>query len=138
MLNEPALTGALRRGGLARNLVPAICDVSVTNACNATCTFCSYAHDKGIVTDRRWVDHERFADALPILYRRGIRYVNFQGGEPLLHPAIANLVADVPGQRHAAGDDYQCWLLPDKIERIAAAGLSTLLVSLDSPFRRRA
>jgi MoaA/NifB/PqqE/SkfB family radical SAM enzyme len=75
-------------------LVPAVCDVSVTNACNAACDFCSYARDKGVVRDQRWVDAKKFAEALPILYRRGIRYVNFQGGEPLLHPAIDRLVAD--------------------------------------------
>jgi hypothetical protein len=39
--------GARRVDGIARRLVPAICDVSVTNVCNATCDFCAYAHDKG-------------------------------------------------------------------------------------------
>ncbi|MDE2184133.1 MAG: hypothetical protein KGJ78_14030 [Alphaproteobacteria bacterium] len=63
-----------------RFLVPAVCDVSVTNVCNATCDFCAFAHDKGIVKDRRWLDRERFIEALPILQRRGVRYVNFQGG----------------------------------------------------------
>lgn len=42
--------------GFSRRLIPAVCDVSVTNACNATCDFCCYPHDKGIVKDRRWID----------------------------------------------------------------------------------
>jgi sulfatase maturation enzyme AslB (radical SAM superfamily) len=74
--------------------IPAVCDVSVTNACNATCDFCSYAHNKGIVRDRRWINAAEFARALPILRRRGIRYLNFQGGEPLLHRGIDQLIAD--------------------------------------------
>ena len=82
------------RNASAGQLVPAVCDVSVANACNAACDFCSYVREKGIVRDHRWLDVEKFAEALPILYRRGIRYVNFQGGEPLLHPAIDRLVAD--------------------------------------------
>lgn len=117
---------------MARRLVPAICDVSVTNVCNATCDFCSFAHDKGIVRDRRWVDRARLAEALPILHRRGVRYVNFQGGEPLLHPAIDGLVADVRASDMRPALITNGWLLPEKIEYLAAAGLATLLVSLDS------
>jgi MoaA/NifB/PqqE/SkfB family radical SAM enzyme len=115
-----------------RRLVPAVCDVSVTNACNATCNFCSFAYDKQIVRDKRWIDGEEFARALPILRRRGIRYVNFQGGEPLLHPDIHGLVAD----SHNAGMHTALitngWLLPRKIEGLVASGLDTLLVSIDS------
>ena len=69
---------------IARRLVPAVCDISVTDICNATCDFCSFARDKDVVRDRRWIDRGRLAQALPILHRRGIRYVNFQGGEPLM------------------------------------------------------
>jgi MoaA/NifB/PqqE/SkfB family radical SAM enzyme len=117
---------------IARRVLPAICDVSVTNVCNATCDFCAYAHDKGIVRDRRWIDRARLAEALPILHRRGVRYVNFQGGEPLLHPAIDVLVADVRANDMRPALITNGWLLPEKIERLASAGLATLLVSLDS------
>jgi 2-iminoacetate synthase ThiH len=57
-------------------MLPGICDVSVTDLCNATCDFCSFAHDKGLVKDRRFVDREEFVRALPILLRRGIHYLN--------------------------------------------------------------
>jgi len=65
---------------MAHRFIPAVCDVSVTNACNATCDFCSYAHDKNLVKGHRWIDRNELARALPILYRRGIRYLGFQGG----------------------------------------------------------
>src|SRR3954469_6787104 len=92
---RPIIPGlALRRGGLAQNLVPAICDVSVTNLCNATCNFCSYAHDKGIVKDKRWVDRDKLKEAMTILHPRGVRYINYRGGEPLLHPKIDLMVSD--------------------------------------------
>ncbi len=114
------------------SLVPAVCDVSVTNVCNATCNFCSFAYDKQLIKDKQWIDRAKFAEALPILHRRGIRYLNFQGGEPLLHPDIEGLVADT----HAAGIRPAVisngWMLPQKIEGLISAGLGTLLVSIDS------
>jgi MoaA/NifB/PqqE/SkfB family radical SAM enzyme len=123
---------AAKRGKTANRLVPAVCDVSVTNVCNATCDFCAYAHDKGLVHDRRWIDRQRLSEALPILRRRGVRYLNFQGGEPLLHPQIAGLVADAKIAGLAPALITNGWLLPQKIEDLAGAGLATLLVSIDS------
>ncbi|MET1029316.1 MAG: radical SAM protein, partial [Dongiaceae bacterium] len=115
-----------------RNLVPAVSDVSVTNVCNATCSFCSFAHDKDLVTDRRWLDRDGWRRALPILHRRGIRYVNFQGGEPLLHPQIEGLIADARSIGMKPGLITNGWLLPQKMQVIAEAGLGRLLISIDS------
>lgn len=113
-------------------LVPAICDVSVTNACNATCSFCSYAYDKQIVKDRKWLDRADFRRALPFLHRRGIRYLNFQGGEPLLHKDIQGLVADTVAAGIRPAVITNGWLLPQKIEGLISTGLGALLVSIDS------
>jgi len=116
----------------ARRLLPAVLDVSITNVCNATCDFCCFAHDKGMVKDRRWIDPAEFARSLPILYRRGIRYLNFQGGEPLLHPSIEHLVDSVRAARMRPALITNGWLLPKKIHGLLDAGLGTLLVSIDS------
>lgn len=118
--------------GLQHRLIPAVCDVSVTNVCNATCDFCCFAHDKGIVKDRRWIDPAAFAQAVPILHRRGIRYLNFQGGEPLLHPHIEELVQAVRAAGIGPSLITNGWLLPRKIESLLDAGLGALLVSIDS------
>ena len=68
--------------------LPAVCDVSVTNVCNAACDFCGFARDKTLVGAARYLDADAFARALPILRRRGIRFMTLQGGEPLVHPDI--------------------------------------------------
>jgi MoaA/NifB/PqqE/SkfB family radical SAM enzyme len=115
-----------------RSLVPAVCDVSVTNACNATCDFCSYAYDKQIVKEKRWIDQSKFARALPILYRRGIRYVTFQGGEPLLHPDIEELAENTRAAGMRTSLITNGWLLPQKIDGLVNAGLGALMVSIDS------
>src|SRR5215510_13844413 len=70
-----------------RNLeLPAVCDFSVTNVCNAACDFCGFARDKTLAGAARYVDADAFSRALPILRRRGIWYMTLQGGEPLVHP----------------------------------------------------
>ncbi len=126
-----AAVKVLKRTMLDRRL-PAICDVSVTNVCNAACDFCGFARDKMSRTPKQYIDADSFARALPILHRRGIRYVTLQGGEPLVHPRIVDLVS------HVTATDMQCglitngWFLPRYIAPLVAAGLSRLIVSLDS------
>ena len=86
---EDSLRALAPRG--ERNPLPAICDVSVTNVCNAACDFCGFARDKTLVGPRQYIDLAEFSRALPILRRRRIRYMTFQGGEPLVHPDIVAL-----------------------------------------------
>jgi organic radical activating enzyme len=80
------MISVLGRGG------PGLCNIAVTNACNAACDFCNFARGKIRRADLCWIDSARFEAALNILYSRDIRYVSFFGGEPLLHPELANMI----------------------------------------------
>jgi len=115
-----------------RNLLPAICDVSVTNVCNAACDFCGFARDKNLTGPRRYIDLAEFSRALPILRRRRIRYMTFQGGEPLVHPHIVALARAASQAGIECGLITNGWFLPEHIEPLAAAGLRRLLISIDS------
>jgi MoaA/NifB/PqqE/SkfB family radical SAM enzyme len=115
-----------------RNPLPAICDVSVTNVCNAACDFCGFARDKGLAGPRRYIDLSEFRRALPILRRRRIRYMTFQGGEPLVHPEIAALVSSATRAGIECGVITNGWFLPKYIDALASSGLKRLLISLDS------
>jgi len=115
-----------------RNLLPAICDVSVTNVCNAACDFCGFARDKNLAGVRRYIDLAGFSRALPILRRRRIRYMTFQGGEPLVHPDIVGLVQAAAQAGIECGLITNGWFLPARIEALVSAGLRRLLVSIDS------
>jgi MoaA/NifB/PqqE/SkfB family radical SAM enzyme len=115
-----------------RWFLPAVCDVSVTNACNANCSFCSFARSKAHSQPRAWIDAKRFVAALPLLHRRGIRHLTFQGGEPLLHPEIAVLVSEANAAGMEVGVITNGFLLPQRIESLAQGGLSFLHVSIDS------
>jgi molybdenum cofactor biosynthesis enzyme MoaA len=113
-------------------MLPAVCDVSVTNVCNAACDFCGFARNKTLAGPARYIDAEAFSRALPILHRRGIRYMTLQGGEPLVHPDIVRLVSDTTATGISCAVITNGWFLPRYIEAMAAAGLSRLIVSIDS------
>jgi len=112
--------------------LPAICDFSITNVCNAACDFCGFARDKGLIGSAAYADADRFSQALPILSRRGIRYVTLQGGEPLVHPKIIRLVSEITAAGMQCAMITNGWFLPRYIHSLAAAGLGRLQVSIDS------
>ena len=116
----------LRRGG------PALCNVAVTNSCNATCDFCNFAYDKGRAGKLQWIDASRFDRALEILYSRDIRYVSFFGGETLLHPRLPSMISMAVARGMGPTVITNGWLLPARIEELAAAGLKSIYVSIDS------
>ncbi len=117
----------LRRGG------PALCNVAVTNSCNATCDFCNFAYNKGRVGKLRWIDAEQFDRALGILHGRGVRYISFFGGETLLHPRLPEMIAMTVRRGMGPAAITNGWLLPARLEQLASAGLKSVYISIDSP-----
>lgn len=133
-----ALEGAKNRYGgrefgssLTRRL-PAVCDVSVTNVCNAACDFCGFARDKNLAGPKQYMNADAFGRALPILYQRGVRYITLQGGEPLVHPEVVRLVSDITHADIQAAIITNGWFLPRYVEALGAAGLGRLIISIDS------
>lgn len=116
----------LGRGG------PALCNVAVTNSCNATCDFCNFAYDKGRVGKIRWIDAARFDEALGILHSRGVRYLSFFGGETLLHPRLPDLITMALARNMGAAVITNGWLLPARVDALHAAGLKSIYISIDS------
>jgi molybdenum cofactor biosynthesis enzyme MoaA len=116
---------------LAR-LLPVVSDVSVTNVCNAAYDFCGFARDKMPVGPRRYIDPDASAQALPILRRRGIRYITLQRYEPLGHPHIVRLVAEVAAASMQAAIITNGRFLLRDFGSLIAAGLKSLITSVDS------
>ncbi|RYJ03736.1 MAG: radical SAM protein [Acetobacteraceae bacterium] len=112
---------------------PAICNFSVTNMCNATCDFCNFAHNKGFVKHRSWLDADLFPKALAHMRAKGnVRFATFMGGEPLLHPRIIEMVREATAQGVQPTMVTNGWLLPPKVDAIAASGITTIFISIDS------
>jgi MoaA/NifB/PqqE/SkfB family radical SAM enzyme len=117
----------IRQGG------PALCNIAVTNSCNAACNFCNFAKGKLARKNLRWMDANRFEAALDILHGRGIRYVSFFGGEPLLHARLADMIAIAISKGMGTAIITNGWLLPSRLDQLAACGLKTVYVSIDAP-----
>ncbi|MDW8313766.1 MAG: radical SAM protein [Rhodovarius sp.] len=118
----------LPRGG------PALCNVFVTNLCNATCDFCNFAHDKGFVVQRSWMDADRFGEAMAILHREAdLRFIVLTGGEPLLHPRLAEMAAAATAAGIKPSLVTNGWLLLQKLDALQAAGVQSVIISIDAP-----
>ena len=115
-----------RQGG------PALCNIAITNSCNATCDFCNFANGKIARHNLRWLDSKQLNSALDILHRRGIRYVSFFGGEPLLHPDVSEIVRLSVAKGMGTSLITNGWLLPAKLDQLAASGLTTIYISMDA------
>ena len=116
----------LIRGG------PALCNVAVTNACNAACDFCNFARGKVGARNLRWINASKFGDALDVLRRRDVRYVSFFGGEPLLHSRLAEMISMVVERGMGPALITNGWLLESQAGTLAAAGLKTVYISIDA------
>ena len=104
------------------------CQLIVTRRCNLACGYCNEfdAVSKPVPYEEliRWMDH--------LIDELGVTIMDFLGGEPLLHPRIADLV------RHA--HEKGCWtniitngllLSDDLVEALNSAGLDSMCVSID-------
>jgi MoaA/NifB/PqqE/SkfB family radical SAM enzyme len=112
---------------------PGRCEFALNNACNANCGFCNFARDA--LPKERWeyVDRRGAFDAVDILFRQGIRYLILTGGEPTLHPDLADIIG------HAACKGMKAMLVsnaglfkPARIRDLAGAGLSSFVISIDA------
>lgn len=118
--------------------------VSLTDRCNLRCSYCMPAEGLAwlpgatILTDAEVIRLVRVA--VEVL---GVHTVRFTGGEPLLRPGLAGIIAAVRGLRTADGNPPGVALttngigLDRRIEELAAAGLQRVNVSLDSLDRDR-
>ena len=109
--------------------------ISVTDACNFACIYC---HREGVQATGRparepWRPEE-FGRVMRVAARLGITKVKLTGGEPLLRPDIADIVAEiaaVPGVADLSMTTNGS-LLADLAYELAEAGLRRVNVSLDT------
>ncbi len=113
---------------------PAVCNVAVTNVCNASCDFCNYARNKNRIHHRRFIDARKFDEALKILKGRGVRYITLTGGEPLLHPDVGDIVrTTVRNGLQPSLVTNGSRLTPERIRTLVETGLHRFILSVDAP-----
>ena len=119
-------------GMAARDGGPGFAQVAVTSDCNAACSFCNFSRERGLV--RESAPYGRLTGAVDILYGKGVRYLVFVGGDPLLYPGLDDIVAYTAGRGVEPLICTNGWLLtPERVRRLHRAGLRSLIISVDAP-----
>jgi MoaA/NifB/PqqE/SkfB family radical SAM enzyme len=112
---------------------PSMCQFAITSACNARCGFCNFAVDKMPKEQQRFVTLEQAKEAAEILYKNGIYFMIYVGGEPLLHPQIDEMI------RHSASIGMAPMIVTnaglltvDRVRKLAKAGVVSVIISIDA------
>jgi cyclic pyranopterin phosphate synthase len=107
--------------------------ISVTDRCNFRCVYCRSANPENHMPSAdllSWDEYERLAR---ILVPMGIRKVRVTGGEPLVRRGVEDFVA---GLKAAGVEDVSMttngYLLAERCDRLVAAGMNRINISLDS------
>ena len=133
MTEEPLLTrekkSRLVRAYLAR--CPVWCAWQVTYRCNYRCRICSYWKEPHTAAEELTV--RQFARGAANLARTGSMLINLAGGEPLLRPDLAEIVA-VLARRHFPFLTTNGWgVTAERARELGDAGLWGVSVSIDYP-----
>jgi radical SAM protein with 4Fe4S-binding SPASM domain len=104
-------------------------DLHVTNRCNLTCAHCSV--DSGR-TPYAELAADVWTGVIDQAVAMGCEYFDLTGGEPVLYPDVDRLIRHVTSLgRHLELQTNGLFLTPAKLERLQAAGLRELVISLD-------
>ncbi|MBW2255025.1 MAG: radical SAM protein, partial [Deltaproteobacteria bacterium] len=102
---------------------------AVTEACNARCPYCVFRHGKQC-------SDELSMEEISVLYLEarmlGVQYVHLWGGEPLVHPRIADIAREAKKNRLMVGLVTNGALLERKCEEVLP-WVDRVYVSLDHP-----
>lgn len=113
---------------LASTKHPILVHIIATRRCNLACAYCNeYDHSSPPVPT------ETMLERIAHLDRLGTSMVSFSGGEPLLHPDLDVLIADVKRRGMFAELLTNGFLLnKSRIDRLNGTGLDRLQISIDN------
>jgi len=108
--------------------------ISLTDRCNFRCVYCMPAEGLPWLPKREVLTFEELIRLARIFIGLGVRTIRLTGGEPLMRQDLDVLIRGLAGL-HPDLDlsiTTNGFFLSDKIDRLAAAGLRRINVSLDS------
>ena len=114
--------------GLASSRHPILAHIIPMRKCNLSCTYCNEYDDfsKPVAIDVMLGRIDKLADL-------GTTIVTISGGEPLLHPELDDIIGRIRSRGMLAGMITNGYLLvADRIQRLNAAGLDHLQISIDN------
>src|SRR5580700_2557833 len=112
--------------------------VSVTDRCNFRCVYCRSANPENHLAEHALLEWEEYERLVRILVGMGIRKVRVTGGEPLVRPGVEDFIARL---KAIGVQDLSMttngFLLAERCNRLVAAGLDRINISLDSLNREK-
>jgi len=112
--------------------------ISVTDRCNFRCVYCRSANPENHMADRALLEWDEYEHLARILVSMGIRKIRVTGGEPLVRPGVEDFVARL---KALGVQDLSMTtnghLLAERCDRLVAAGLNRINISLDSLNREK-
>src|SRR5215470_10308550 len=107
---------------------PYMAQIIPMRRCNLACAYCNEYDDVS-----KAVPKEEMFDRIDHLAELGTTIIVISGGEPLLHPALDEIIARIRSHGIIAGMITNGYLLvPERIERLNRAGLEWLPISIDN------
>jgi cyclic pyranopterin phosphate synthase len=107
--------------------------VSVTDRCNFRCVYCRSADPDNHMAAGELLGWDEYERLVRILVGMGIRKVRVTGGEPLVRPGVEDFIAEL---KALGVQDLSVTtnghLLAECCDRLVAAGLNRINISLDS------
>jgi GTP 3',8-cyclase len=112
--------------------------ISVTDRCNFRCVYCRSADPEKHMPASNLLEWEEYERLARILVGMGITKIRVTGGEPLVRPGVENFIARLKAigvqDLSMTSNGY---MLAERCERLMAAGLDRINISLDSLDRGR-
>jgi cyclic pyranopterin phosphate synthase len=112
--------------------------VSVTDRCNFRCVYCRSANPEHQMPEGDLLAWDEYERLVRILVGMGIRKVRVTGGEPLVRPGVEDFIARL---KCLGVEDLSmttnAYLLAARCDRLVAAGLDRVNISLDSLNREK-
>ena len=112
--------------------------ISVTDRCNFRCVYCRSANPENHMPSASLLGWDEYERLVRILLRMGIRKVRVTGGEPLVRPGVEDFIARLKAM---GVEDLSMTtnghLLAERCDRLVAAGMDRINISLDSLDREK-
>lgn len=110
--------------------LPEMVDIAVTDQCQCSCAHCSF---EGMRKATPVLERRQLRETIRQAQDLGVATINFVGGEPLLRDDLCDLVRSVDPERSQVILFTNGWLLKERARALAAAGVTSVITSLDAP-----
>jgi len=106
--------------------------ISITDACNFRCTYCTSGKSMPVLPSARWMKPEEIEEIARVFVMHGVKKIRITGGEPLIRKDAADIFYRLAALNVSLAVTTNGVFLPKFLPLFKEIGLSKINVSLDS------